>query len=127
MRFHHVLAAGLLGLALVASAPAQYRRPPADPYPDNPPPAPSRSYAEDRHLWAYGPEGQWSFRQLSNGSWAENNYNGTFYFEETRRTPDYVELSDRDRGFVARLYDDRAYSHGPGEPWKMIYRGHWER
>jgi hypothetical protein len=126
MYFRQLLAAVLLALTLALPTQAQDRRDYRD-YPPPPPPPPRRT-VDTRNFWVYGPREEFEFRKLPDGGWVQNADSGTFYFEETTRTPDYVELYDGNRGGYARLYDKRMYARGaPEDTWHYGLTGHWYR
>ena len=135
------LATAILTAALVFTAdnfaPAQqggrYPLPPPNPngygqgyYPPQRYYYPRPNYAplqDSRHLWLYGSDGQ--FRQLSDGTWVEQNGSGAFGYQELGRTPAYVELYDPDRAVWVRLYDNQLFSRGEGGAWSPGHVGHW--
>jgi hypothetical protein len=89
---------------------------------------PSTRPAMSRSFWAWGPRNEFEFRKLPDGGWVQNADTGNFYFRETARTPEYVELYDSDRGGWARLYDDTMYTRGVGDAqWHFSLKGHWVR
>jgi hypothetical protein len=82
---------------------------------------------DDRRLWAYN-NGIFAgtFADQGNGRWVETNNTGQFFFRESARTPDYVELFDDSRGMAARLFDNQLQSLGPGQTeWQFAYAGGW--
>jgi hypothetical protein len=83
--------------------------------------------SDTRHLWAYSAGNIiGNFADQGNGRWVESNNTGQFFFRETGRTPDYVELFDDSRSILARLYDTQLFSRGTGETqWQPVYTGGW--
>jgi hypothetical protein len=88
--------------------------------------------ADDRSFWRFAPQlGSGYFRRLPDGWWEETGYHGDQHhtWEELARTPEYVELYDRQRNYKTRLGAGRAWSttgrdstnFGPGDA------GNWER
>ncbi|WP_437294763.1 hypothetical protein [Sorangium sp. So ce426] len=69
------------------------------------------------------------FKQVRGRTWLEEGAGGTTYFNETQRTPEYIELHDPRRNLYMRLYDDHAkYRKGDRGPWRLFqYRGRWVR
>ncbi len=92
--------------------------------------------ADRRRRWIYDcGAGERSYRDLGKKRWAETDPGGKagFFFKETARTPEYVEITDATgRGYVTRLHRDASYTKGGvhrdvfyGGKFRKQYSGHW--
>jgi hypothetical protein len=89
----------------------------------------SYQYRDDyRHAFVYSANGGGAFEDLGGGMWVENTRNGQFRFREVRRTPEFIEMVDPDRGDRVRLYDTTSFhiTSGTSGEWWPLYNGHWE-
>jgi hypothetical protein len=127
MRYLKPLAVALLVLPFALPCQAQERNSPYNNSPPPPPqPPPVQAAQGPRNFWVYGPLGQYEFRKLANSEWVQNAPTGNYYFVETQRTPEYVELYDPSRGGYARLYANAMYTRAEVEPtWYFSLHGHW--
>jgi len=72
-----------------------------------------------------------SFQEVGNRLWVERNPAVMNRYQESMRTPQYVELYDAERDVTVRLfakqmYYDLASSTKAGPPkWKIGYVGSW--
>jgi hypothetical protein len=82
---------------------------------------------EGRHEWVYSSATiRGRFVETGPRRWTEINPTGQWFYREVRRTPEYVEMFDRDRNLAVRLYDDRLYQLPVyAYEWQPIYWGHW--
>ncbi len=113
----------------------QVERPAARP--DNPKRAPDvatdikPATSDDRRFWRFAKQhGSGYFKQLPDGSWDEIGRDGAHMgvWIERGRTPDYVELEDRKRGYLTRLGAGKAWiaSNKDGK-FNPSPQGDWER
>ena len=114
-----------------------------NPYPQNnqyqppPPPVPqlNNPYQQPGQgvgtVWAYtlsvyGTPSQGSWRDLGNGQWVETNPTGQWYYVETGRGPNFVDLFDQDRNTAVRLTPNQEFSRSGNDPnWTPGYTGRW--
>jgi hypothetical protein len=93
--------------------------------------AAAAAQADDRTFWRYAPEvGGGHFRRLPDGRWEETGYKGDqlHSWEELGRTPEYVELYDRQRDYKTRLGAGQAwFAYGREGAYRPSPAGDWER
>jgi WD40 repeat protein len=76
-------------------------------------------------VWAY--EGG-TFESQGDGTWIEKARDGLHRFQERDRTPQYVELHDKERGYTIRLTINSAFfQERPGQDFGLLYNGGWVR
>lgn len=76
-----------------------------------------------RNNWVYSGG---NFRYMGEGQWVQTAIDGPFYFMETTRTREYVEIYDRNRGISARLFNDQFYARRDYETnWTPVFPGGW--
>lgn len=88
--------------------------------------------ASKREVWQQA-QGLCQYVDTGGGRWVEINQTGAvaFQFQETERTPVYIEFVDPNRGYVLRLVADAMYMRG-GNPgvvqrpeFVRYYEGRW--
>jgi hypothetical protein len=84
--------------------------------------------AQDRNAWLYKADGkQGWFKKEDGKQWLETTADGGLLaFEETARTPKYVELFDKSRIIRVRLHADFAeFREGDKREWSRLTTGRW--
>jgi hypothetical protein len=100
----------------------QYQPPPPPQWGYQPPTA---AYA-GRSVWVYGSQNEGSWRDLGNGQWVETNPTGQWYYVETARGTDFIDLLDQNRHIAVRLTPNQEYSRSVNDPnWAPGYAGRW--
>jgi hypothetical protein len=99
----------------------QYQPPPPPPQWNNQPPG-----YDGRTVWVYGSQNEGSWRDLGNGQWVETNPTGQFYYVETGRSRDYIDMLDQNRHIAVRLSATTQYARPENDPtWMPGYTGRW--
>jgi hypothetical protein len=103
----------------------QYQ-PPPPPQWNYPNPPPVAAY-DGRSVWVYGSQNEGSWRALGNGQWVETNPTGQWYYVETARGRDFIDLLDQNRHIAVRLTNGQMYSRAEVDPnWGAPgYSGRW--
>lgn len=79
--------------------------------------------AADRTIWKH--DGG-TFSKGKGDNWVERGGDKTFFFKETARTDDYVELQGLKRNIKVRLKNKVALiQEEQGKPFKLLYNGMW--
>lgn len=87
------------------------------------PPAPASAIGT---VWVYGSQNEGSWRDLGNGQWVETNPTGQWYYVETGRGPNFIDLLDQNRGIAVRITPTQEYSRSVNDPnWAPGYAGRW--
>jgi hypothetical protein len=84
----------------------------------------SSAFALDRFVWRHAGG---HFENTVGNRWVEKSPDGTFYFNEVRRAPGFVELYDGSRDCYVRLTADHCYVKFGGGGYRRFYDGGWER
>jgi hypothetical protein len=91
---------------------------------------PSTTPGDNRTVWAYAALGGGHWQYQGNGRWAQICGDGPFYYRETGRTPEYVEMHDDNRGLTVRLCNDRYFVRNDNDAqWTamLVGDGHWQQ
>jgi eukaryotic-like serine/threonine-protein kinase len=85
-------------------------------------------YSGERQCWE-GSNGVCFVHYPNDKQWKEQNEEGVpfFWFVENDRTPEYIELLDKSRDLLIRLYDDRVAvkSNATNDEWSVMRSGEW--
>jgi hypothetical protein len=109
--------------------PNQYRSYPNrwyNPQPWNSQYQPPAAAYDGRTVWVYGGQNEGSWRDLGNGQWVETNPTGQWYYIETARGRDFIDMLDQNRHIAVRLTNGQEYSRAETDPnWAPGYAGRW--
>jgi hypothetical protein len=78
---------------------------------------------DNRRVWTFSAG---KFEVQADGSWLETKNDGKrFEFDETKRTPELIELSSKTQNVMIRLYKETSDIQRNNGHFKRFYSGGW--